>query len=94
MTTAELLQRRWGKQVRTRRGELRQSQTWLADAVGVDQTVISRIERGVYKVGPELMVGLAAALGCQLDALFEFPEGLMDREMYEREARELRRAAS
>lgn len=87
-----MLQGHWGKNIRQRRGE--RSQMWLAEAVDCDQTTISRIERGVYKLGPELMVAIAAALGCELDELFSFPPGLISREMYEREIRELRKAAS
>jgi len=62
---SKLLQEHWGSNVRRARGQ--RSQTWLAREVGVDQTVISRIERGEYKIGPELMVGIAAAMGEQLE---------------------------
>lgn len=89
LSTAELLQQHWGESIRQRRGD--RSQTWLAKAVGVDQTTISRIERGIYKLSPELMVGLAAALECELNVLFPFPPGLMSRELYERELRDLRK---
>ena len=46
--THELLQEHWGQAIRHARGD--RSQTWLAKAVNVDQTTISRIERGVYRL--------------------------------------------
>jgi DNA-binding XRE family transcriptional regulator len=89
LTSAELLQRHWGESVRQRRGD--RTQSWLAQEVGCDQTTISRIERGIYKLGPELMISLAAVLGCELEVLFPFPPGLVSRENYERELRDLRK---
>lgn len=84
-TTHELLKEHWGHRIRTARGD--RSQTWLAEAVGCDQTTISRIERGLYNLSAELMVGIAAALECELDDLFAFPPGLVSRELYQRGAR-------
>lgn len=92
VSTAELLQQHWGESVRQSRGD--RSQTWLAKEVGCDQTTISRIERGVYRLSPDLMVSLAAALGVEMAALFPFPPGLMSRELYERELRELRKQSA
>lgn len=86
--THDLLQEHWGDAIRRARHD--RSQTWLARKVGCDQTTISRIERGVYRLTPELMVGLAAALDCELDELFSFPPGLVSRERYEQENRLLR----
>lgn len=91
-TSAELLQLHWGQSVRRHRGT--RSQKWLADQVVCDQTTISKIERGVYRIGPELMVALGAALDCELEILFPYPPGLMSRERYERELRDLRRTVA
>lgn len=88
--TYELLQEEWGERIRVCRGD--RTQTWLAQQIGVDQTTISRIERGVYRLTPELMVALAAALEAPIGVLFSFPRGLMSRETYEREAAQARAA--
>lgn len=89
--TYELLQEHWGQRVRGERGE--RSQTWLAEAVGVDQTTISRIERGKYRLTPALMVAIAAVLDLDTGDLFAFPPGLTSREQMEMENRRLRAAA-
>jgi DNA-binding XRE family transcriptional regulator len=86
--TSQLLQEYWGTAIRRARGS--RSQMWLAREVGVDQTVISRLERGAYKLSPELMVGLAVVLGMELDDLFSFPPGLISRERYMREIKGLK----
>jgi DNA-binding XRE family transcriptional regulator len=87
--TYEVLQAEWGERIRNARGDDR-TQTWLAKQVGVDQTTISRIERGVYRLTPELMVALSAVLDQPLHKLFAFPRGLLDREQFDRENRRLR----
>lgn len=74
----ELMQLTWGENVRNARGD--RSQTWLATAVNVDQTTISRIERGAYRLTPELMIGLAAALDQELSILFPYPRGYVEME--------------
>lgn len=90
--THQMLQEHWGEKIRAARGD--RSQTWLANAIDVDQTTVSRIERGQYRISPELMVGLAAALDRELSDLFAFPPGLVSREQYERELRTLRAGTS
>lgn len=90
--THQLLQEHWGTAIRMARGQ--RSQTWLAAAINVDQTTISRIERGIYRLSPELMVGIAAALDRELAELFAFPPGLVTREQYEQEIRQLRAEAA
>lgn len=89
--TFELLQKHWGSAIRTARGE--RPQTWLGEQINVDQTTISRLERGVYRLTPELMLALAAVLDRELSDLFSFPPGLVSREQYEQENRRLRAAA-
>lgn len=91
-TTYEILQKHWGTAVRQRRGD--RSQTWLARRVGVDQTTISRIERGGYRLSPELMVGLAVALDAELSDLFAFPPGLASRARFEQELRQMKAGAA
>jgi transcriptional regulator with XRE-family HTH domain len=90
-TTADLLLKYWGQSVRKHRGT--RSQKWLADQSRCDQTTVSRIERGIYRIGPELMVALSVALDVELDELFPFPPGLMSRARYEREICELTKDA-
>lgn len=91
-STTQMLQEYLGRQVRKARGD--RSQTWLARAVGVDQTTISKIERGVYKLSPELMLGICAAVGMELDQVFAWPPGLVSRERFERESKQRLQAAS
>lgn len=62
--------------------------------MGVDQTTISKIERGNYRLSPELMIGLAAALGCELDEVFAWPPGIVSRARYEQEIRAKRTKVS
>lgn len=75
--------------MRRARGE--RSQAWLALKTDCDQTTISRIERGIYRLGPELMVALAVALDVELEDLFSFPPGLISRARFERELKEAHR---
>lgn len=84
-----LMQETWGDNVRAARGD--RSQTWLARQVGVDQTTISRIERGQYRLSPELMLSLAASLEMELGELFAYPRGYVD---LERQRRILARKAT
>lgn len=82
----ELLLQYWGKQIRRARGD--RSQVWLARQVGVDQSIISRIESGAYRLGPELMVGIALALEVPVGDLFSFPPGIDDIAKHELAKRE------
>jgi transcriptional regulator with XRE-family HTH domain len=52
--------------IRTRTGHSKAS---LADAAGVDRTLITRIENGERKATPAVMRKLADALDCPLHAL-------------------------
>jgi transcriptional regulator with XRE-family HTH domain len=66
-----------GERVRRRREELRMSQQDLAASTGIQQTLISRIERGV-NTNPhkDVLLRLARALRCSIDWLV----GLYDEE--------------
>lgn len=86
-----MLQRYWGERVREVRAN--RSQTWLAAEAHVDQTTISRLERGKYKFSPQLMLDLAVALDMELEQLFRFPPGLASRRQYEREVERRSEAA-
>ena len=54
---------RWGEQVALARREMGLSQTDLAEAVGVTQQTISKVERGTVHAHDKLKVRLASALG-------------------------------
>jgi transcriptional regulator with XRE-family HTH domain len=59
-----------GARVRQRREELRWSQQDLADRTGIQQTVISRIERGAtLNPHKDVLLRLARALHCSIDWL-------------------------
>ena len=60
-----------GEKVRRRRRELGLSQTDLALAVGRTQTSIGTIERGTCTVSTELQLGLACALGLEVEDLWD-----------------------
>lgn len=83
-TPFEMMQEGWGENIRRARGA--HSQTWLARHVGVDQTTISRLERGRYRVTPELMLALAAVLDKELAVLFPYPRGYVGMEQARRKA--------
>lgn len=69
--TGEVL-RDWGKRLRARRGLITQER--LAELAGVDQSTISRIERGDLKrISDDLKWKLAGALGCTVDEVFPYP---------------------
>lgn len=56
--------RAWGEEVRYRRTQLlKQSQTQLADDLGIHQTVVSKIERGQLVPSPRLQRALIDKLG-------------------------------
>jgi DNA-binding XRE family transcriptional regulator len=85
-TTAQVLHEHWGASVR--RARAGRTQSWLAARVGVDQSTISRIERGSYRMNADLLVALAAALDVEVEVLFAFPPGLLRRGRTRRTGRE------
>lgn len=58
-----------GRCVRTARGRARLTQAQLAEAAGVTDETISRVERGAYEPSLGTMLAVADALGASLDAL-------------------------
>lgn len=67
------LARRWGRRIRERRKLLQLTQEALAAAVGVDQTTISKWEKGVSTPRDHHRPKLAAALQADAGVLFEYP---------------------
>lgn len=64
--------RDWGNRLKARRGSI--SQAKLGELAGVDQSTISRIEKGRLKnVGDDIKWKLAGALGCTVGDLFPYP---------------------
>lgn len=72
--STEQIRRRWGANVRKRRDELRLSQEELAEATGISQTAISRIELGNQGVPLGVGLALAKALDTTYDSLFSVDE--------------------
>ena len=64
--------REWGSRLKQRRAAI--SQERLGAIAGVDQSTISRIEKGrLTTVSDDLKWRLAGALGCTVAELFPFP---------------------
>lgn len=61
----------WGNRLRARRGSM--TQETLARLAGLDQSTISRLERGLVAPSDELKWKLAGALGVTVEALFPYP---------------------
>ena len=62
----------WGHKVRKRRGDITQEQ--LALICGVDQSTISRLEKGKLRsVSDELKWKVAGGLACTVEDLFPYP---------------------
>jgi transcriptional regulator with XRE-family HTH domain len=75
-TPAEAVLRRWGHAVRTRRDELKLSQSQLAALAKLDQTTVSSIERGAHQLTLPTGLALAEALQTTYDALFSVGESV------------------
>ncbi len=69
MTEARLVVRL--KEARTAAGL---TQATLAETVGVSRKTVNTVENGVFVPSTVLALGLARALGCQVEALFRLPE--------------------
>lgn len=70
--TSTVPREEWGRNVAAARRARKMGQRDLADAVGVTQQAISRIERGTPP-RDETRIRLATALHCQVDDLFPWP---------------------
>lgn len=61
----------WGRRVKRYRNG--RSQEVIAEAVGVDQATISRLERGAMAPSDGLKFRLAGYFGVRVDELFPYP---------------------
>jgi transcriptional regulator with XRE-family HTH domain len=57
------------------RTERHLSQRALAGLLNIDHSLLSRIEDGTRNADPELLAGMARALGCPVTVLQRKPEG-------------------
>lgn len=67
------MHRDWGRRVAQARADLKLSQRRLAEIIDVDQSTISRLERGVLVPSDDLKWKIAGALGKRVDELFIYP---------------------
>ena len=65
-----------GHWIMVRRAMLRMSQARLAQAIGVDQSYISLIERNERPLTDELRQKISAALGCKPEELSRWPQAV------------------
>lgn len=76
-TARDLVLETWGKNVRLRRVALGWTQTAAAERAAVDQTTLSRIERGRYgSMTPDFCLAIAVALEADVAELFGWPPGI------------------
>ena len=82
-----------GRRIRARREEAGRSLKDVADEVGVSESFLSQIERGVASPSIATLRGISDALGTSIGALFEGPEsnGLLVRQKDRRRLRHPRR---
>lgn len=57
---------RIGAELSARRKQLGMTQKDVADATGLDQSRIARVEHGTYSAGIDLLSRIAAALSCKI----------------------------
>ena len=69
----EALRRLWGASVRQRRLDQGMTQHELALAAGIQQSSLSKVERGEIDPGTKLRIALARALSCEVSDLFAYP---------------------
>ena len=67
------LRKQWGAEVRRRRVEMGLSQVEFALKAGVQQTTVSRVERGMHAGTAETRLALARACGVEVYELFPYP---------------------
>jgi transcriptional regulator with XRE-family HTH domain len=72
-TPSERRRKQWGDAVRDRRLPRSMTQIERAEAVGVQQSAISQIERGEHSGSEQTRFELAKALGVEVHELFVFP---------------------
>lgn len=63
----------WGKKIRTRREALKQTQETFGQLLGIDQSTVSRLERGALAVSDGLKFRIAGALAMTVEELFPYP---------------------
>ncbi|MFT7144145.1 MAG: transcriptional regulator with XRE-family HTH domain [Alphaproteobacteria bacterium] len=82
MTTVEIdtkaIDASVGIQLKSRRKELKLSQTQLGEILGITYQQIQKYESGANKVSPGRLVHLSKALGMSLSYFFEGVEGAVD----------------
>ncbi len=75
----KLVQKAWGKRVRSARTGRSLSQSAAAELIGCDQSTLSRIETGDYRLmTPELILRLCLALGLDPDQTFAWPPAIVE----------------
>ena len=73
-----LVQVAWGKQVRDARQQLGLNQVVAAERIGIDQSTLSRIERGDYRrMNPEMILRLCLGL-CMPPEAFAWPPAIIE----------------
>lgn len=73
-----LVQQAWGKRVRQAREALGLSQIAAAERIGIDQSTLSRIERGSYRrMNPEMILRLCLGL-CMEPEAFAWPPAIVE----------------
>jgi transcriptional regulator with XRE-family HTH domain len=83
---AVLVAKSWGKRLRQRRDDQGLTQVRLAELVHLDQTTISRYERGLATWTPEVMIGFSVALEYPIEKLFPWPLGIEGMEIMRQQA--------
>lgn len=77
-TVVERLSQQWGERLRRERLRQNKTQVTYGREVGVDQTTVSKYERGNGAWTPEMMVSFACALDMSVPELFPWPVGIED----------------
>lgn len=74
----QLVQITWGKQVFDARKRLELNQIDAAERIGIDQSTLSRIERGDYRrMNPEMIIRLCLGLNMPPEA-FAWPPAILE----------------
>lgn len=69
----------WGREVRAARKALDLSQTAAAERLGMDQSTLSRIETGNYRLmHPELILHICLGLRIESIDAFRWPTAIVD----------------
>lgn len=79
MTAPQIVRETWGARVREARRQAELSQVALAERVGRDQSVISRVETGDYgALSVDLVLDLCVVLGLEPNEAFRWPTAIVD----------------